>query len=125
MPKKNNDSKTLIVPIMLITLGSGWLLSTIGIAPQIDWVWTLGLAVTGILAFAVCGFDKVTFVVGLFFMLTSIVSVMRQTGRITIDVEVPLLVIVSGVLMLIARMRAIPVPTWILDPPTLEPPKKA
>jgi len=108
------DKKTLIVPILLITLGAGWLLTTIGVAPDIDWVWTLGLAIVGLLALAVGGFDKVTVVVGPFFIVASCLSILRQTGHLHVDVEVPILVIVAGVLLLIARTRAIPAPSWIL-----------
>jgi hypothetical protein len=108
--------KALIVPILLITLGVGWLLTTIGIVPQIDWVWTLGVAVIGVLAFALGGFDKVTFVVGTFFLLASLLSVLRQTGRLRIDVEIPVLVIAAGVLMLVALLPFIPVPRWVEEP---------
>ena len=108
------DKKTLILPVLLITVGVGWLLTTLGIAPGIDWVWTLGIAIVGFLAFVVGGFDKVTFVTGTFFIITSCLSVLRQTERITIDVEVPILVIVAGLLLLIARHPAIPLPKWVL-----------
>lgn len=110
------EKKTLILPILLITVGSGWLLTTLGIAPGIDWVWTLGLAIVGFLAFVVGGFDKVTFVVGTFFIITSCLSVLRQTERISLDVEVPILVISAGVLLLAARHSAIPVPPWLTLP---------
>jgi hypothetical protein len=117
------DKKTLITPLLLITVGTGWLLTTIGIAPGIDWVWTLGLAVVGLLTFIVGGFDKVTFVVGTFFIVTSVLSVLRQTERISFDLEVPILVIVSGVLLLAARHSAVPVAKWMIQPPASEPPK--
>jgi uncharacterized membrane protein len=109
--------KTIVLPVLLIAIGAGWLLTVLGVAPGIDWIWTFGLAVVGFLAFVVGGFDKVTFVTGTFFIVTSCLSVLRQTGRITIDVEVPILVIVAGVLLLIARHSAIPVPRWIIEPP--------
>lgn len=114
-----SDKKTLILPLLLITIGTGWLLSTLGIAPGIDWVWTLGLGLVGLLAFVVGGFDKVTFVVGIFFLATSCLSVLRQTGRLSLDVEVPILVITAGVLLLVARLPWIPVPTWLLQPPRI------
>ena len=111
------DKKTLIFPLLLITVGAGWLLTTLGVAPGIDWVWTLGLAAVGLLAFAVGGFDKVTVVIGPFFILASCLSILRQTGRLHLDVEVPILVIVAGILLLVARMPAIPVPDWIVQDP--------
>lgn len=114
------NKMTLVVPILLITVGVGWLLTTLGIAPGIDWVWTLGIAVAGLLAFVAGGFDKVTFIVGTFFLITSFLSVLRQTQRITIDVEIPILVIAAGVLLLAARHPAIPIPQWLQEPPKAE-----
>jgi hypothetical protein len=107
--------KTLVVPILLITLGVGWLLTTLGVVPQIDWVWTLGVALVGILTFVTGGFDKVTVVVGPFFLVASLLSILRQTGRLSIDLEIPILVIAAGVLLLLARMNSIPVPTWLIE----------
>ena len=109
------DKKSLLPPMVLITVGAGWLLTTLGFAPGIDWVWTLGLAAVGLLVFVVSDFDKVTVVIGPFFILASFLSIFRQTGRLQINVEVPILVIIAGVLLLIARIPAIPIPRWIIQ----------
>jgi hypothetical protein len=113
------DKKTLALPILLITCGTGWLLTTLGAVPGVNWVWTLGLAVTGLLTL-VSGFDKVTVVIGPFLIAASCLSVLRQTGRLELDLEVPILVILSGVLGLIARAQAIPPPTWLIAGPNGE-----
>jgi len=107
--------KTLIVPILLITFGIGWLLTTLGVVPRVDWVWTLGIGMVGILAFALGGIDKVTVVVGPFFLLASFLSILRQTGRLPIDIEVPVLIIAAGVLLLVARLPSVPAPNWLLQ----------
>jgi hypothetical protein len=109
--------KTLIVPILLITFGIGWLLTTLGVVPPIDWVWTLGIAIVGVLAFALGGVDKVTVVVGPFFLLAAFLSVLRQTDRLRVDIEVPILVITAGVLLLVARLPVVPAPRWLLNTP--------
>jgi hypothetical protein len=110
-----NGGKAVIIPILLITLGTGWLLTTLGIVPQIDWVWTLGLVLVGILVFVIGGFDKVTVAIGPFFLIASLLSVLRQTGRLATNVEVPLLVIAAGVLLLLAQLKAIPAPKWLIE----------
>jgi hypothetical protein len=110
-----NDKKTLIIPLLLITVGVGWLLTVLGYAPKIDWIWTLGLALAGLLTFVLGGFDKFTVVAGPFFIIASLLSVLRQTERLDLDVEVPVLVIIVGVLLLIARTPAIPNPKWMSD----------
>lgn len=115
------SDKTIVLPVLIITIGSGWLLTTLGVGPGIDWVWTLALAVVGLLTFGLGGIDKVTVVVGPFFLIASCLSVLRQTGRLETDIEVPLLVILVGVLLLVARLPAIPPPKWIIkdsSPPT-------
>ena len=85
-----NDRRTLLVPILLITVGTGWLLTTVGIAPDINWVWTLGIAICGVATFIACGFDKFSFVVGSFFLVTSLLSVLRQSGKLEFEKIYPL-----------------------------------
>lgn len=109
----HNDRSSLILGILLIAVGGGWLLSSLGFIPTVDWAWTLGLAVVGVLAVALSGFDKVSFVVGGFFGLASILSILRQMRLLSTEVEVPLLVLSAGVLLLAARSAAIPLPRWI------------
>ncbi|HWB00661.1 MAG TPA: hypothetical protein VG713_19340 [Pirellulales bacterium] len=108
------DKLGVVLPILLITLGAGWLLTTLGIAPAIDWVWTLGLAVAGMLTLGIGGVDKVTIVLGPFLIIASCLSVLRQTERLPVNAEVPILVMVAGVLLLVARLSAVPAPKWIL-----------
>ncbi|WP_339730973.1 hypothetical protein [uncultured Gimesia sp.] len=112
-----SNRKTLVLPLLIIAIGSGWLLTTLGLVPGLNWIWVLGLAIIGLLSFAVSGIDKSSVVIGPFFLIASCLSVLRQTGRLTFDVEVPILVIVIGALLLIARSKSIPLPEWmILEP---------
>jgi hypothetical protein len=117
----NPDKKTLVFPILLITVGVGWLLTTLGVVPGVDWVWTLGLAAVGFLAFAVGGFDKITMVIGPFSILASGLSILRQTNRLQMDLEVPILVIITGILLWIARFPSIPIPKWVTEEPKSNP----
>ena len=118
------DKKTLLLPILLIAVGTGWLLTTLGFAPGIDWIWTSGLGAVGVLTFVLCGVDKVSVVVGPFFILASFLSILRQNGRLRVDVEIPVLVIIAGVLFWIARNPAIPIPAWLVqDSKGTDPPK--
>lgn len=103
-------NKKLITPILTIIVGLTWLLNTLNIIPGVDWAWSIGLATVGILSVAVGGFNKVSIVTGPFLIIASVFSVMRQTGRINIDLEVPILVIVLGVLMLISQLSKLQLP---------------
>lgn len=101
--------------LLIISLGVGWLLTAQGFAPDINWIWTLCLGIVGIAAFILSGgVDKVSIVVGPFFLICSILSLLRQTGRLTESTEMPILVIVTGALLLIAQLPAIPAPRWLI-----------
>lgn len=114
------NGRTLIVPLVLIAVGLGWLLTELEVLPGIDWVWTLGLAVVGVLAFLVSGVDKLSIVLGPFFLVAAGLSLLRQRNLITLEVELPILVILAGVLLLIARMPAIAIPRWFGEQPRAE-----
>jgi hypothetical protein len=118
----SNTRKALAIPILIIAVGVGWLLTVQGFGPGINWVWTFGLGAIGILAFLVSGFDKVSVVVGPFFLLASLLSILRQTDQLSQDSEVPILVISIGVLLLIAQLPTIPRPGWFEPMPNPETP---
>ncbi|MBL9094843.1 MAG: hypothetical protein JNL96_26725 [Planctomycetaceae bacterium] len=103
----------LVLWLLIITVGVGWLLSARGIGAEINWIWTLGLGVVGILTFVISGgLDKWSIIVGPFFLASSVLSILRQTGKLPFDTEVPVLVIFVGVLLLIAQTSLIPPPQW-------------
>jgi hypothetical protein len=116
----SNSRAPVVIPILIIVVGIGWLLTALGVGPGINWLWTLGLGVVGILIFVVSkGIDKVSLVLGGFFLLASLLSVLRQTGQLSVDIEVPVLVISIGILLLVAQLAAIPKPTWYEEPAPL------
>jgi hypothetical protein len=126
---QSNRMAPVVIPILIIVVGLGWLLTAQGFDPGINWVWTLGLGVIGVLTFVVSGFDKFSVVLGSFFLLASLLSVLRQTGSLRLDIEVPILVISIGGLLLVAQLPAIPKPAWFVPtaPPLAQepsPPKK-
>ena len=111
----------LALSLLIITLGTGWLLSAIGFGPNLNWIWILGLGMLGVLTFiGTGGVDKASIVIGPFFLFSSGLSMMRQSGHLSIDIEIPILIILIGVLLLIAQSRMIPAPTWFVP---LEPPR--
>ncbi len=100
--------KRIIAPILLITVGIAWLLSVMDVIPQINWLWVLGLGVSGILTLVVGGLTKTTFVVGPSLIVGSVFSILRQLGRLNGNYEVPILVIIIGALMLLANVLPLP-----------------
>ena len=103
----------ICVAILIIAVGVGWLLTAQGIGDGINWVWTLGLGVSGVLIFVVSGgVNKSSIVSGPFLIIGSVLSILRQSGRLSINLEVPILVITIGVLFLIAQLPLVPPPRW-------------
>ncbi len=102
--------KKLVVPILTVIVGVTWLLNVLEIMPGVDWMWTVGLATVGILTVAVGGLNKLTIVTGPFLMVASVCSLLRQTNRLVVDREIPILVIVLGILMLISQLSRLPTP---------------
>ena len=111
----SSSRRTLLVPVLMIGVGIGWLLTSLGVVPHVDWAWSIGLAAVGVIAFAISGVDKMTVVVGPLFLIASVLSVLRQAGQLAVNVEIPILVIVAGALMLLARASRVPVPSWIVQ----------
>lgn len=106
----------LVLAILLIVLGSGWLLNNLQIAPDVDWVWTLGLGVVGAVVFTLGGFNKFTVVVAPFLITASILSYLRQSGKLDAAYELPGVVLLLGLLILLAHARKIPAPPWVQKP---------
>jgi hypothetical protein len=110
-----SSGRRFVVPILVILLGGTWLLNVLKIIPGVDWIWTVGLSAVGILTLAVGGINKLTVVIGPFFMVASVCSLLRQTSRLEIDREVPILTIVLGCLLLLVQCLKLPLPD-ILKP---------
>lgn len=113
----NSKQKSgLVIPLLVMAVGIGWLLSALGYVPDVNWLWTIGLAAAGILTLLMGGIDKFTVVIGPFFLLASVLSVFRQAGWLTLNIEIPLLVISVGALMVLAQSPRIPMPDRLTPP---------
>jgi hypothetical protein len=100
-------------PIFITTVGAGWLLTAQGVIPGVQWAWVLVLAVLGAFVLFV-GVDKVSVAVGPSLMAAAALSILRQTGWIAINTEVPLLTMIVGSLWTAAYLLPVPLPAWII-----------
>jgi hypothetical protein len=91
-------------------VGLVWLLATLGFLPEINWIWVLGLLSLGILPLGVGGLNKITFVLAGLFTSASIASVLVQTNRIQLNVAIPTLIIVTGVITLLSMVFGLRTP---------------
>jgi hypothetical protein len=100
--------RELVVPILLLAFGGGWLLNALELLPGVDWAWSIGLAACGVITLIAGGMRKPVLVVGGFLIVASGLSIARQQFELPIKVEVPLLVISLGTLMLVATLAKLP-----------------
>ncbi len=106
-------SKGVVAPVLIMGVGIGWLLNVMDVFETVDWVWPVCLAVGAILVIVFGGGNKLAFVFGPFLLISSLFSVLRQVGRLRLNLEVPLLVIILGLLWLIAELLKLPTPEWL------------
>ena len=99
-----NMNRKLTVPILILTVGAAWLMNTLSVVPNLDWVWTLGLAVCGILSLTIGGITKATLVLGPLLLAASVLSILHQTGRLHENHSIPILVILLGGLLLMVQL---------------------
>ena len=100
----------IILAVLVIALGIAWLLNTLEIIPGVNWLWSGGLGVAGILFLVARGIDKFTFVIGSFLLTSSVCSILRQTGRLRPNIELPILFIIFGVLILVSMLLPLHTP---------------
>ncbi len=105
----------VIVAVLVIALGIAWLLNTLGVIPGVDWLWTGGLGVAGILVMAANGINRFTFVVGAFLLVSSVFSVLRQTGQLRPNIEMPVLFIIFGLLLLLSLILPLAPPGFLRE----------
>jgi hypothetical protein len=113
-------SLKVVAPILITAVGLGWLLTAQGVIPGVTWAWVLGLAALGAVTLYFEGLNKVSVVIGPSLILGASLSILRQTGYLSVDTEVPLLTITIGVLWTLASVLPLPKPSWILP---VEPPR--
>lgn len=118
MPQRKTS---ILYPTLVTTIGIGWLLTVLEVNSQIFWIPVLCMAVGGVLVLAVGGIDKGTVVAGPLLMALAGFAYARQSGLITVEVMLPSIVTVAGVLMFVAYFLPIPFPEWLTPPPEAQP----
>ena len=100
--------KKLIVPTLVAVFGLCWLLAELQIFDIGKMMWTIGLLGSGVILLTNLGFSKSTFVIGMMLIIGSIISILRFNGIVTIEKELPILIIILGALMGINTTKIIP-----------------
>jgi hypothetical protein len=121
----NSRKPAIAISFLIVALGVAWLLNAKGVMPQLDWVWIIGLGVSGILLLTVTRLDRFNFVAGLSLIVSSVLAALRQGGTITVNIEAPVLFITVGILLLLAQLLPLPSSSTPAEKPPArdEPPK--
>lgn len=98
----------IVISLIVIGIGLSWLLNAMKIVPGVNWIWTAGLAVGGLLILGLGGSNKLTWVVGPFLLTAAALSFLRQQGRLNIEYEIPMLITALGVFMLMVSLSRLP-----------------
>lgn len=117
--------KQFILPLALIALGLGWLLNVLDLPLAVDWFWVCGLAIAGLLTILAGGPDKLTLVAGPFLLAGACTYILRKLGHLTLSQEVPILVVVLGVLLLLVNLFKLPDSPLLKESPPGNPPPPA
>jgi hypothetical protein len=96
------------LPITLIVVGLIWLLWYLGWMPDRDWVIGLGFVAGGIAVLVLDGFTKNSVVIGPFLVAIGLAWLAHDQYRLSWSIIVPLMLVLLGVLMLVARSPSIP-----------------
>lgn len=114
---RNASKAPLAIPLLIIAMGAGWLMATWLMADDFptnrDYLHlcaTLALGAVGILTMVVRGIDKGGVVLGMVFVLAGVLSGLRLTGHLSLDSEIPLLVLGIGAALAIMQVLAIQKP---------------
>ena len=110
-----NSKGILIVSILTMAVGAGLLLNAMDLLPKIDWLWTIGLFVAGVLTLTFAGMNKLSVIVGPFLIFASLLSILRQTNMMPLKYEIPLLILALGCLLLMGELLDLPVPRCLQD----------
>jgi hypothetical protein len=96
------------LPVTLIVVGLGWLLWEFRLFPDVDWIISLGFVAGGVLVLVLDGVNKNSVVVGPFLVAVGIAWFMHDRYVTSWRLIVPVMLVVLGALMLLARSDHVP-----------------
>jgi len=97
-----------VFPIMMITLGVLWLGFSLSWIPDTDWLIVAALFGSGVAILAIEGVTKRSIVSGPVLIGAGIAWMLRMLFGLRWHVLLPVLMILAGVLLLVARLPEIP-----------------
>lgn len=99
--------------VLIIAVGTGWLLNETGVMPGVNWIWTGILGIAGAMLLVLAGLNQLTILVGPFLVSAAVLSLLRQAGYMPVRIEIPILVVVAGVLLLLSHILPLRMPAYL------------
>jgi hypothetical protein len=96
------------LPVTLIVVGALWLTWYLGWFPDVDWIIAAGLIGGGVAVLVFDGVTKSSIVVGPLLIVAGLAWTLHDRYRVSWSFLTPVLLIVAGALMLLARHPRIP-----------------
>jgi hypothetical protein len=96
------------LPVTLIVVGALWLTWYLGWFPDVDWIIAAGLVGGGVAVLVFDGVTKSSIVVGPLLIVAGLAWTLHDRYRVSWSFLTPVLLIVAGALMLLARHPRIP-----------------
>jgi hypothetical protein len=96
------------LPVTLIVVGLGWLLWEYRLFPDVDWIIGAGFIVAGVAVLALDGINKNTIVVGPFLVAIGLAWLAHDRLGFGWRLIVPVMLVLLGALMLVARSGRVP-----------------
>jgi len=100
--------KDASLPVTLIAVGLGWLLWQFRLFPDLDWIISIGFIAGGVGVLIADRITKTSIVVGPLLISLGLAWAAHDRYRVSWSLLTPILLVLVGVLMLIARNPAIP-----------------
>jgi hypothetical protein len=100
--------KDAALPITLIVVGVIWLCWHFGWFRDVDWIISIGFIAGGIAVLVMDRITKNSIVVGPLLIATGLAWAAHDRYRVSWSLLIPVLLVLVGILMLVARSAAIP-----------------
>ncbi|MEK7416079.1 MAG: hypothetical protein AAB263_22470 [Planctomycetota bacterium] len=100
--------KKFLVPAIVVVFGICFLLAEMKMFDVGRMLWTVGLLCAGVTLLVYFGVNRTTFIFGSLLIIGSGMSVLRYNGIVSMEKELPIFVIILGMLMAINRTGLIP-----------------
>jgi hypothetical protein len=100
--------KDASLPVTLIAVGLGWLLWEFRLFPDVDWIISLAFVAAGVAVMAIDGVNKNSIVLGPFLIAIGAAWLLHDRYGTHWRYIIPVMLVLLGVLMLVARNPQIP-----------------